>query len=109
MTFTSRPRAAVVGLYACAWLFAIYGRGALPSLHDPSAEAISMILVGIAHVAVGALINRWWACVLAIVPPLVALPDRDDWLLLSLYTPPAALLIAFGVLGARALCQRRRV
>jgi hypothetical protein len=92
----------LVAGYVGLWIVAVYGGGWLPSLNEGAAKAVGIALVVTAHVLIGALLRTWWACALALVPPLVAPPGTDDWPLLLLYAPPAALLIAGGVAATRA-------
>jgi hypothetical protein len=98
----------LVAGYLGLWTWAVYGGSWLPSLNDGAAKAAAIVLVVAAHLLIGALLLSWWACALALVPPLVALPGTDEWPLFILYVPPAALLIAGGVALARAPAMRRR-
>lgn len=90
-----------VGAYAAVWVAALYGGTALPSIDGGPAVAGVATLVIALHVALGAMLRSWWACALALVPVVVGAAGHDDWPLLLLYVPPAAILIAIGVGAAR--------
>jgi hypothetical protein len=99
-------RLLVVGAYAAVWVAALYGGTAVPSVYGGPAVAATATLIIALHVTVGAALRSWWACALALVPPVVGAAGHDDWPLLLLYVPPATILIALGV-GIAAARGRR--
>ena len=93
--FDLRPPA--VAGYIGLWILVLYHGDVLPSLSDRSAVIAAIMALGAAHLALGVVLSSWWACALAVVPPLVAAPGVDEWPLLIYYVPPIAVLIGLGV------------
>jgi hypothetical protein len=97
----SSLRVRLIAAYVAASIFIVYAGTALPSLNSGPAKVLAGALVAAILVALGAVLRTWWACVLAIVPLLVAVPGNDEWPLLAVYVLPSGLLIAAGVIATR--------
>src|SRR4051794_40137540 len=98
----SSLRILLAAAYVGVWVFVVYGGRSPPAAATSVAKIVFIALVVVGHLVLGASLRSWWACTLAVVPAVVAAPAVDQWPLLVYYVPPIGVMIAIGVLAARA-------
>jgi hypothetical protein len=112
-------RSIAVALYfalALVWVYWILDRQLF--FGSDAAGLVALALVVIAHLALGWVVNRWWAVLLPFLPVLLAAPigypsaNRGEplplWLGLFFWAPAEVALVAAGI-GVQAVRARTRV
>jgi hypothetical protein len=107
-----------VGSYfalALVWVFWILDRQLF--FGSDTAAVLSLALIAIVHLALGWVVNRWWALLLPFIPVLLAAPlgypsaNRGEplplWLGLLLWAPAGVAFVAVGM-GVAPIAARMR-